>query len=521
MYWKTLVAALACSASTIFTSCNDSLLDLNNPNALVSEIAWNTQKDVENGLVGCYHTFYNSFYNSFNAFLISGQSDEFFSQSPDAQLAAFINMIYPNYDQRWNYYSWKYLYQSVFRCNLVIVHADRVEWSDDAAKAKVVAQARAIRAMDYYYLAMLYKKAPIVDWISSPADQPKESKFEDLVAFIEKDLLYAVEHLPESQSEVGRVNKNFAYSFLGKLYLNSGDFGKAKEAFKKVIDSGKYQLVANYRDNFRHDTENNAESIWEIQNSDENPWGGGYWGFPNDGAKPCYGSYREKFLAASPGGWGDYIVYPWMVEMYKDELDKNGGFDTRLRDNIVYPDIFNDFPGEKIYNHYTEWNSAAWKQDAWCRKYTTDYYNTPASCGWITPINTRILRYADILLSYAECLVEVDGSTAIAEATGYVDMIRERANLYPLAQSVHSACLNSPEAFLKRLRIEREKEMCFEYDRFFDLRRWGLGTDAAYTNEVKARSKKHADNFKSGREWLPIPMEEVDNNPNLSQNDSY
>ncbi|MCM1504567.1 MAG: RagB/SusD family nutrient uptake outer membrane protein [Muribaculum sp.] len=519
MYWKYLSAALVCSASAIFTSCDDSLLDLNNPNALVSEIAWNTQKDIESGLVGSYHTLYSSFYNSFNAFLISGQSDEFFSQSPDAQLAAFINIIYPNYDQRWNYYSWKYLYQGVFRSNLVIVHAEEVKWDSEASKTNVLAQARALRGMHYYYLAMLYKKAPIVDWISLPADQPKEATFDELVAFIEKDLLYAAENLPETQAEVGRVNKYFAYSFLGKLYMNSGQWSKAKDAFKKVVNSGKFQLVANYRDNFRHDTENNAESIWEIQNSDVNPWGGGYWGFANDGATPCYGSYREKFLSASPGGWGDYIVYNWMIDMYKDEMNKDGGYDIRLRDNIVYPDLFTDFPGEMVYKTYTDWRPDMWKQDAWCRKYTTDYYT--ATPGWITPINTRVLRYGEILLSYAECLIMADGAAGLTEATGYVDMIRERANMFPLAQSVHSACLNSPEAFLKRLRIEREKECCFEYDRFFDLRRWGLGTDAEYTAEVKARSKKFADNFKPGREWLPIPMEEVDNNPNLTQNDSY
>lgn len=517
---KKLMTAIGAAFMICLSSCSDSLLDLNNPNSLVSQNAWETEKDVKSGLTGCYHTLYNSFYSGFNAFIINGQSDEFYSQSPDMGLASYIMLIYPDYDQRWNSGSWQYLYQSVFRCNQVITYADKVEWASEREKNEVTAQARALRGMDYYYLAMLWKKAPIVDWISSPEDQPEESTFEELVEFIEADFKFAAENLPESWNEPGRVNRYFAYSFLGKLYMNSGQWEKARDAFKTVIDSRKYNLVAEYRDNFKHTTENNSESIWEIQNSDENQSMGGYYGIPNDGSTCSYASYREKFLSASPYGWGDYIVYDWMIDMYKDERDRNGQFDTRLRDNIVYPDIFTDFPGEIVYMDQTEWNTTMWGTgNSWCRKYTTDYYRS-----WTTfysPINTRILRYADILLSYAECLVETGGMAQVPEAAKYIDMVRERVNLYPLAESVHKSCLNSVEDFKHRLRIEREKEMCFEYDRFFDLRRWGLGTDDLYTAEVKARSKKYDSNFKNGHEWLPIPMSEVNNNPNLTQNDSY
>ena len=241
-------------------SCSSDLLDLANPNALVSENSWNTQKDVESGLVGVYHTLYNCYWNSFNAFQISGQSDEFYSLSPDADLAGYVNLKYTNTDQRWNINSWTYLYQSVFRSNQVIVYADQVEWESEAKKAEVVAQARAMRGMSYYNLAMLYKKAPIVDWISSPSDQPNESTFEALVEFIDKDLTYAAQNLPEEFPEVGRFTKYFAYHLLGKLYMNSGQWEKAKAAFEVVIKSGKFSLAENYHDNFRHTTNNNCES---------------------------------------------------------------------------------------------------------------------------------------------------------------------------------------------------------------------------------------------------------------------
>jgi len=500
------------------TSCSESLLELNNPNALTSQTAWNTQSDVESGLTGCYHTLYNSFHNSMNSYLIGGQSDEFFSQSPDGRLVDFVMLKYPDYDHNWNINSWKYLYQSVFRCNQVISYAEEVEWDSEAAKTNVLAQARAIRGMDYYYLAMLWKKAPIVDWVSLPSDQPNEATFDDLVTFIEKDFIYAAQNLKESYSEIGRVNKYFAYAFLGKLYMNSGQWGKAKTAFDEVINSGKYDLVDNYEDNFRHTTENNIESIWEIQHSDENQVTSGWYGNPNDNAVVSYSANRERIFSASPYGFGDYSVYGWVVEMYKDEKDKDGNYDLRLKNNVAYPDIFTDFPDAEIYGVKT-WNYTTWSTLNWCTKYSTGYYRT-ATTRW-SPINTRLLRYGELLMSYAECLVEIDGASAILDAADYVDQVRERANLYPLAQSVHADCLTDLEKFKSRLRIEREKEVCFEYDRFFDLRRWGLGTNDAYTNEVKARCSKYVTNFKPGREWLPIPISDESNNPNVTQNTGY
>ena len=84
-----------------------------------------------------------------------------------------------------------------------------------------------------------------------------------------------------------------------------------------------------------------------------------------------------------------------------------------------------------------------------------------------------------------------------------------------------SDMMKSTKAKQEEMEKEREKELMFEYDRFFDLRRWGLGTDAEFTEYVKSYSDKHKRNFVNGREWLPIPQTEVNNNPNLTQNESY
>jgi len=524
---KKYIAILACAC--VLCACSEEVLEKANPNALVSSNAWQTQADVEAGLTGAYHVLYNSFYNSMNGFQLSGQSDEFYSQSPDSGLAGYVNHIYNNYSQNWNNSTWKYLYQSVFRANQVIIHADEVEWASDAEYRDVMAQARCLRGMHYYYLANFYEHAPWVDWISSPSDQAEQTPYETLVANAEADLKYAAENLKESYgTEVGRLTKYAAYTWLGKLYMNAtselGDayWAKAAAAFKVVINSGKYRLVDNWADNFMEETENNAESIFEIQHLFSSNWFPGYYGIANDGAECSYGCYREKFMAGSPFGWGDYAVYDWVVDMYKDELDLDGNLDQRLKfsvcydtDNVGGTNIFEDNPGIVIGGN-TVWNQSTWGTQNWVMKYTTMYTGAERS-NWNNGINTRILRYGELILSYAECIVHANGASAIPEAAGYVDQIRARVNFAPLAESKYADCLKSASAFLKQLEWEREKEIFSEYDRFFDLRRYGIGKDASYLKEVQDRCGKYATNWKPGHQWLPIPTNEVTNNPNLDQ----
>ncbi len=521
---KSVIFSTIISLAVGLSSCSETYLELNDPNKLTANDAWGSQEGVEAGLTGAYHQLYNSFYTNLNAYMCSGQSDEFMSDSPDNELKSLILLNYTNYDQRWNLYTYNLLYQAIFRANQVIVHAEEIEWKSDKEKTDLLAQARALRGMHYYYLTMLYKKAPIVDWISSPADQPEESTFEKNCEFTEKDLKFAAENLPDQYKEIGRVNRYMALCFLGKLYMNTGHYAEAKDCFKQVINSKRYSLVANYRDNFRHDSENNSESIFETQNSDESPNKfGGFWGMVgNDGADCNYGNWRERFMAGSPAGFNDYYVPDWVISMYKEETTRDGKVDVRLRDNLVYPDLWNDFPGEILYpgdGQITEWRTDLWQNKAWCRKYCTDYYNDVRQATNPNAINVRILRYADVLLSYAECMART--GEPIAEAAKYVDMVRERVNLLPLKDSVHKDCLNDVKSFMRRLHWERCKELFAEYDRFFDLRRWGLGTDSEYTNFVKSYSVKHDLYFVPGHEWLPFPQKEINNNPNLTQNESF
>ncbi|MDH6341153.1 hypothetical protein M2480_000303 [Parabacteroides sp. PFB2-12] len=268
--------------------------------------------------------------------------------------------------------------------------------------------------------------------------------------------------------------------------------------------------------------ENNKEGIFEIQFDDKNKGGTG-----ND-ASMAFGFQRTQFYAPGGIGWGDGKARRWMVEEYLKEKRVDGTNDLRLYNSIIYKGFANDFPDQPTkYYHVADasaW-SDAWGQDpedCYIRKYNTSYFRERED--YFARNNYRIMRYADILMNYAECLVET--GTTPADAAVHVDKVRERAGMAKLKESQWKDCLNSKEAFIKRLQMERTLELCFEGWRWADLKRWGLLDSQSGIDELKARDKDF-NNFTIGKHVrLPIPTSEVDISkvddvPQLTQNPGY
>ena len=158
-----------------------------------------------------------------------------------------------------------------------------------------------------------------------------------------------------------------------------------------------------------------------------------------------------------------------------------------------------------------EWGA----DEAWFRKGARDYYRDNED--YYSQVNYRLIRYADILLRYAEVLNELGMTT---QAYQYVDMVRARSNMAPLAQT-HPEIGNNPDLFLNRLKIERVLELAGENVRWADLKRWGDLDSQAAVDEIAERDPDFK-NFKVGKnQRLPIPQVEVENNPNLSQHAEY
>ena len=221
-------------------------------------------------------------------------------------------------------------------------------------------------------------------------------------------------------------------------------------------------------------------------------------------------SNRGQFFAPRGIGWSDGQARFWLVNAFKQEKNKNNTLDERLRWTLYYPELLADF-GDKTYGKNWEWGA----DEAWFRKGSRDYYRNNED--YYSQVNYRLIRYADILLRYAEVLNET-GNTA--DAYQYVDMVRARVNLNTLAVA-HPELGNDHDQFLERLKMERVLELAGESVRWEDLKRWGDLNSQASVDKIALRDPDFK-NFVVGKhQRLPIPQVDDDNNPNLDQHPEY
>lgn len=501
------------------TGCD---IDILNPNESTNSTFWKTPDDLKAGVNGCYSNLYKeSGWMRWLSFRYDLTSDEGWSSSPWIELGDWTRFVYNNY----NFYEgnnghWENFYRGIFRCNQVITAADNIEM-DAAEKTKTVAQAYFLRGLWFMQVNLLWDKGAIILQPEDANFVPKDASEQEMWAQIESDFKKAIEGLPEvwQGDDKGRVTKGAAKAFLAKAYMQQHKYQQAKDQLKWLIDreGSIYGLMENRQDNFTDLNENNEEGVFEIQFADLNKGGTG------NSADMAFGYQRTQFYAPSGIGWGDGKARRWLVDEFLKEKRLDGKNDTRLYNSILYKGFSKDFPEQPTKYYYfdnADWNSG-WGndvEDCYIKKYNTSYYRDRED--YFARNNYRVIRYADVLLNYAECIAETGGS--ITEAAKYVDKVRQRAGLSKLADSKWKDCLSSKDAFMKRLQIERTLELCFEGWRWADLKRWGLLDTQAGIDELKSRDRDF-NNFVLGKHRrLPIPQYEIDNsNGQLTQNPKY
>lgn len=361
---------------------------------------------------------------------------------------------------------------------------------------------------------------------STPSEQPIGHTGDEVFEQAISDLSEAIRMLPESWEgdNKGRATRGAAYAYRAKLYMQMHMWDLAKADLEWLVkgEGAKYYgLVDNYQDNFRYDTENNKESVFEIQYSEIHKAPAGDGDFDVD---PNLGQNRGQFFAPPGIGWTDGEIRSWIVDEFKKERDKDGNYDIRLKYSAFYEGMDKDFEGNsRIYRYDLNgaeaniWNEQNWKGRVFYRKYSSEHFRD--FDDYHNPTNVRLIRYADILLMYAETLVNIsDGN--LSEAAGYINQVRSRVNM-PNIEVNHPQVLTNSSAFLKRLQMERALELSTEGHRWADIKRWGLLDSNEGLEELRSRDADF-NNFVIGRHaCLPIPSSEVQNNPNITQNPMY
>jgi hypothetical protein len=211
-------------------------------------------------------------------------------------------------------------------------------------------------------------------------------------------------------------------------------------------------------------------------------------------------------------------MHRWVVHEFLQERTATGQRDPRLAVTALY-----DSTDERGPNFTTVYGSTFSSKNydenvrnrVWYRKYLNDYFRINEFEVFNGPINYRIIRYADVLLMYAEVLNALGRTN---EAYQYVDRVRQRAGLRRLADIRPGM---NQDQFLRQLMHERVTELTGESLRWNDLARWGYFDDPAKLAELKTRDPEF-NNFQIGRnKYMPIPQTELDINPNLVQNQNW
>jgi len=520
---KRLYYILILLAMIMIPGCNESLLDISNENTISTGNFWKTEQDIESGVVAIYNMFYRQGTWTRNIYTqMQGMADDGVSYAGWTELQEYSKFIFTNYNfGEVNVKMWKEHYVAIFRANQVLDNIGNVTFADENHKQDLIGQAEFLRSFFYFYITILWDNVPLVLKTSSAGDQPAQKTPDEMFTQIENDLKDAITKLPATRNakEYGRPTKGAAYGLLAKTYMQHHKYTDAITCFQWLIDGeGKnyYDLMPNYGANFSNKTENNKESLFEIQFSLMNLVGFDQTDNYLD-PNAQLGTQIEMNQAPVGIGWNNIEARRWMVDYFKREKTVDGKNDIRLFYSLWYDNAPADFPDRSDVLIYGSPWKPEWGSRVFIKKYSTDampiyYWNDN---------NYRVLRYSDMLLLYAEALNETN-TTPPAKAVECLNRVRQRVNLPTIQNSIYyngAQITGNKEAFREHLKIERGLELVMECVRWIDLKRWGF--DQATLNELKSRDVDF-NNFIIGKSHcMPIPQSEVDNNPNLSQNANY
>lgn len=457
---------------------------------------------------------------------------------------------------------WFNVYCGISRCNSAIRALRKVDESQNKNKASRIAEVRVIRDHWYFELVRLFNRIPYMDidlpendYTSVRNDEFTRDEHLDRIA---NDLLEAANDLPDSQSEIGRINRRIALAYAAKVKLyqayeqdpqTNAVTGINRTLLQEVVDlidgiQG-YDLLADFQQLDLLEYENGPESVFAIQFSKDDgssgvgrinwsmrlnsmtgpgcPWQGDGFFLPSQDLINAYQTDADGLPVF------DYQNRP---DYGKVVFDSNGGYSLGNTDGNVDPrlDFITGRPTIR-YKTFEERACGLWvrNSDVYGYNNTKRFWLSPeskdAEQGWpwgASALNWQIIRYADLLLYKAEALIELGGN-GLEEARTLINRVRARAmnssyvkdfddpskdaanykiGLYPAAGWTQDYARQA-------LRTEMRLEKAMEGERFFDLVRWGIAKETMnnfFAAEKDNRIYYQNVSFETGEEYFPIPV---------------
>ncbi|HEU4552018.1 MAG TPA: RagB/SusD family nutrient uptake outer membrane protein [Chitinophaga sp.] len=385
---------------------------------------------------------------------------------------------------------WIDCYRGIGNANVAIRSIPKAPVGD-AVKNQALGEARFLRALFYFYLVQVYGGVPMPTEVENLAADAKgglpRSSEDEVYKLILDDLQFAAANLASKGADgnAGRATKEAATALLGKVYLTRKDWTNAKNTLEPLLSASNVSLMPNYADLFVEANENNIESLFEIQFSNE--------------------LNNTSNLAANLGCWqinspelpgaGGHVIIP--TDYYFNSFEEGD-----KRKDATFRTLFYDKDGNPV--DYSWWSDVGKPH---IKKF--DITKGASVSGSLSSRNLYYLRLADVILMYAEAQNEL-GNTGIAMQN--LDKIRNRAGLDNY-ETVHGTTLNKDQ-MAKEIMMERMRELGFEGWRWFDLKRTGT-----LLTEVKAHNIDAAPNIQEKHLLYPIPTREFENNQSLQPSD--
>lgn len=521
----------------LFPSCNE--LDLAPTNKFTDLNYWTSPEKASAVLSMAYSQLYgaNYFFGnerlSDNLYEGRGNTDEkiITAGQADAALGRFAN-------------EWRNCYEGIKTCHTFLENVDRVPKMDETLKTRMKAEARFIRASLFFRLTSHYGDVPLFETNLSlqEANEISRSPKADVINFVRKELNEIVAELPTRQQstagENGRITKAAVMTLLARTFLYENDWTNVASISEKIINGeyGQYSLFPSYEGLFLPENEYNSEVILDMGYTlNLRTWG--------------------EFYDAIPISVGGRInAFAPTQELVDDYIMKNGKSireaDSGYSEENPYANRDPRFAATIVYHGYrwkkgngttsTIYIKPGSSKDAGASNldeyagpgqnstgtgyYLRKYFDPTAPASMQAGLNIILMRYADVLLMYAEAKNEL-GQMNEEIWNKTIRPVRQRAGF------TDATALNYPGTNMQEIiRRERRCELAVEGLRLFDIRRWKTIETVMNTNPHGAKFASNntqyiqldTRRFNKDRDYLfAVPQSQRDINPNLSQNPGY
>lgn len=493
------------AACSIFSSCKN-YLDTKPTGLLTDATFWKSQDDALAGINACYATLRNTYlYGYWGQQMYSTLSPNAFSDDDASGYQYIAEGIQDASNAPIANNRWGADYQGIGRTNSVIHFVPKIEM-DTALRRRITGEAYFLRAFYYQDLVNYYGGVPLIldpPDLASQVSLARTSK-DSVLAQIYKDLDSAAAILPVSysSSDVGRATKGAALALKARVLLYQNKWSEAAAAEKQVMDLHQYSLFPDYRDLFLPANENNAEVIFDVQFSMPN--------YPNsfDVNEQRYYNYAPTRDLEDAYDMKDGLP-PGLSPLSYDSMHPWVNRDPRLLQTLVLPGTY--YCGALV-------TKSTYPTHGTFKKYTI-YQDSVKPAAILSDqqseTNYMVIRYAEVLLSYAEATNEATGPDQ--SVTDAINAVRARAGIGLLSG------IFTQDSLRKIIRHERRIEFAGEGLYYDDIRRWKIAPEVMnesvydfYGIVVQKRA------FNTNRDYLwPIPSVELQENKNLEQNPGY